>query len=209
MDADYKAWEVDVFEAIEERGYGQLAPDTPQQLQSWLVELVPPLILQRMVCAGAVKVCSTISPVASQVSLEHEMALIVRAVPGHFYNVALTTHGPFKVDLSAIQFEVPKLARWYADHGDEDEDEDEDDPFGEHRAVYELLERVAQNPFDAILVEPLPPTPMSGIAVPYDESFNFDHAKRYVARIRKGRRRTALERLALLREDPATLEALA
>lgn len=202
----YSDWLDGIFDAIEAAGYGQLAPDTPQQLQAWLVELVPPLILQRMVCAGAVKVCSTISPIASQVSLENGMALVVRSVPGHFYNVGLTTQGPFKVDLTAIQFEVPKLARWHAEHGDDDEDED--DPFGEHRAVYELLERVAKNPFDAIVVEPMDKAPIDGIAIPYDESFDLERAKRYVARLRRGRRRTALEQLALLKEDPKALEAL-
>jgi len=187
MNADF------LFDKAAEMGY-ELRPMSPSSLRQWLERLIPPLIYQRMVCSRAVKVCSTISPVASQVSLERGYPIFVKQVPGHFYNVAITPSSIYKVDLSAIQFRVGKIASTYAE-----DDDDEDDPFGEERAIYDLIEEVGNNPYLAVEIKELPPSSIQhGMAIPYDEEFNFELAERAVARAR-----------VFTGEDPSVLDLIA
>ena len=139
------------------------------------------------------------------VSLQHGKPMVIRSVPGHFYNIALTTAGPVKVDLSAVQFEWAKLR----DKIDEAIPEEDWDEFAaDFQATIELVRRVARNPFSAITVEQLPKRPLDGIAISYDASFDYALAKKYVARLRKGTRRDAMEEIALLEEDPSALATL-
>jgi len=93
---------------LESRKYPRRNPDHPttQQLLAWLQDAVPAAILQYLILARAVKVCSNVSPAFAIIARHYGFDAYQVAVPGHFYNVILTVEGPVKVDLSDIQFRV-------------------------------------------------------------------------------------------------------
>lgn len=186
MSKTYEVFADGLLEEARKLGY-EVTVVRPKTLGSWLKESIPVFVWSLVVSGRAVKVCGVISHKFSQVSLEHRLPVFVRSVPSHFYNVAITTAGPIKIDLSILQFEVPSLAERILAKDEEAGEYDDYDPFGEERATVELVERAARNPFAAVRIEALPRHALSGMAIPYGESFDYEYGLRLVGKLRSGK----------------------
>ena len=74
------------------------------QFKIWLDDNIGKLIHKYMLRTKSMKVCSTISPEFIEIARDAGFTVGIARAPGHVYNVVLTSEGPYKVDLSAIQF---------------------------------------------------------------------------------------------------------
>ena len=66
--------------------------------------LIPKLVHKYILFAGTMKNCSGASADFAEIATQAGFPTLVRLVPRHQYNVVLTADGPYKVDLTAIQF---------------------------------------------------------------------------------------------------------
>ena len=71
---------------------------------SWLNSVIPKLIHKYMIATKSMKVCSTISADFAEIAADKGFPVGVLKIPGHHFNVAFTSDGLYKIDLSAIQF---------------------------------------------------------------------------------------------------------
>ena len=106
---------------------------------SWLYEAIPACVMRWMLVSGAVKVCSSISPVFASIAKANGFDAYIESVPGHVFNVIRLSDCDAVVDLSAIQFEY---------HAEEDDGTYE---FVEAE-TRRLLSEVRENPFRAAKV---------------------------------------------------------
>lgn len=123
-----------------------LEPISKKKLDVWLKKAVPVFVLRFMSMARSVKVCSSISPAFAAISRVFKIPAYIVSEPGHMFNVVLTDEGPIKVDLSAIQFKLCKVAKQF--------ESDKRDRFGEKRATRKLLQQMESDPLNNIIIEP-------------------------------------------------------
>ena len=107
-----------------------------------------------------------------------------------------------EIDPSYIQFEVHQLSEKF--------EYDDHDPFGEQRAIRELLQRVARNPFAAIKITPHATFNPQQLELPHpDELRHLDYAatQRWLTRVVQHRELAddELQRLFMLSPDYSLL----
>lgn len=135
------------------------------EFKNFLDKVIPKLIHKYMLRAGAMKVCSTISPDFSEIASAAGFAVIVQHVSGHVRNIALTTDGPYLVDLSYIQF--------LCQHDLMDPDVKQE-ALKAYRSLY-------KDPFKAVKVELMSKEHFQGVSVPEAKYENdiYDPVKRF------------------------------
>ena len=116
---------------------------TAAELHSWLQDAVPATVLQYLILARAVKVCSNVSPAFAVIARHYGFDAYQVAMPGHFYNVILTADGPVEVDLSDIQFRV----------------------CGDRKGVKQAINQLVRDPWSAVKIGPYE-GPMSELEAP-------------------------------------------
>lgn len=136
-------------------------------LVEWLKESVPVFVWKFMIDCHAVRVCGTVSHAWAAETNKRGIPTSVIAVPGHFKNVVETDEGWIEVDLTDIQFEMNSLADRIAD-----EEYDERDPFGESRAVRQLIAQIIKDPGNAISVKKIAGPPRHVLE---PDNSNFDY----------------------------------
>ena len=105
---------------------------TAEELFRWLKGAVPALVLQYLIRAYAVKVCSNVSPAFAVVARDYGFMAYQATGINHFYNVVLTSDGPIKIDLSYIQFSI----------------------CGDRASVRKAIKELVRNPWAAVRIEP-------------------------------------------------------
>lgn len=132
------------------------------QLRSWgefktfLDSLIPKLVHKYLILSGSMKNCSGISPDFAEIGAQAGFPVIVDFSPGHQYNVVLTTEGPYKVDLTYIQFTC---------NHDWNDDEAREEVMKNYRELY-------RNPSKAVKIEKLPEQSFAG-RLPHGEYHTF------------------------------------
>lgn len=124
--------------------YYRRNPDV--SFQEWFKEALPALILQHIIQAKAVKVCSGLSPIFGIIARYHGYEAYVVSTPRHFFNVVITPEGPVEIDLSAIQFRVCDFV--------EDSDKTHRDLYGVKKALKKVLRHIIRDPRRAVKIQP-------------------------------------------------------
>lgn len=111
---------------------------TDSQMDSWLHESIPPMVLGWILINGITKVCSAISPAFASVSAHNGIPMFVQDGPGHVWNIGISEKHIWKIDLSHIQFDIGTC-----DSGATDE---------EYYKYMDKLKTVSKNPYKSVKI---------------------------------------------------------
>lgn len=178
-----------------------LKPVSINVLKNWLRMSIPTMIYSKMICSRAVKVCSNISHSFSSESVSRGIPVFMMRVPGHVFNVAITENGMYKIDLSDIQFRMPKIS---------DDELDDDDPFGDYAAVEKALKQVSENPFSAIKIEKIDAS-LEDLEYEKDNVFMFDKIRTSLDKVISGNSKiakTELDKIFMSKSNDSILNVI-
>ncbi len=136
------------------------------EFKAWLKKAIPVFVYRYMICAGAVKNCNMTSGVFASTATHYGFPTFIQSLPGHFRNITICSDSHIMVDITNIQFQVNDIADKF--------DYKDNDPFGETRAVHQLLSKISVNPFSAIDIQKLPKQEIHNLQLPHDEAIDIE-----------------------------------
>ena len=132
-----------IFDQIREK-FPNIKIHSMDKCREYVRNVSPYFIYKYIYSGNSLKACSAISFAFAEQGCIDGFAVLIKEIPGHYYNIMLTTEGPIAVDMSSIQFELQNLAKKF-DYTDKD-------PYGEMRALKILLKEVKDNPFKTVKI---------------------------------------------------------
>lgn len=109
-----------------------------EEMEDWLKESIPVMVLGWILSSGITKTCSSISPAFASISDSFGIPMYVKKVPNHFFNIGISKNFVWKIDLSYCQFEIGTLSN---------EDDDIVDNY------FLRLREISKNPYMASIIE--------------------------------------------------------
>jgi hypothetical protein len=170
------------------------------EFKIWLKKAIPVFVYKYMICAGAVKTCNMTSGVFAATATHNGFPTFIQSLPGHYRNITICSDSHIMVDITNIQFQVNSLSDKF--------DYEDNDPYGETRAVHELLSKISINPFSAIELQKLPKQEINNLQAPHDKPLDIEKQYQVMQHFMKNPRDRYFEKDLMSKPDDSILNKI-